>query len=164
MPNFAGMKQKEAKAKDLIGFISTLDDWYQDGATVEQVTTTKVILRMKNPITQYELTNSLCCYLQEKGLSYSKLRVEELEPGVFRLGMTADLKTLSSIRLDDCDVPSKVKDCSEKRLLSLIEKYYPDILDKIKDGEHRCFQTSTHYFVETDNNRYSFEKIYKNGR
>lgn len=157
------MKQKEAKAKDIIGFISSLDDWYQDGATVEMITNSKMILRMKNPITECELTNRMCSYLQERGLSYSKLRVEELEPGVFRLGVTADLKTLSSIRLDDCDVPSKVKDCSEKRLLSLIEKHYPDILDKIRDNEHRCFQTSTHYFVETDSDRYSFKKLYKNG-
>lgn len=156
------MKHKEAKAKDIIGFISTLDDWYQDGATVEQITTTKVILTLRHSMAKLELTNSLCDYLERKGLSYSKLRITETGNGVFRISTTAELKTLDSIRLDKCENTVGSRKCSDRRLLSLIERRYPNILDKIKD-DYRCFQTSTHYFVETGGDRYSFRKIYNNG-
>ena len=156
------MKQKEVKVRHIIGFVSTLDDWYQDGATVEQLTSTKVILRMRHSITKLELTNRLCDYLQRNGLPYSSLRIDETGDGVFRISTTGDLKTLSKIRLDKCEDTRGARKCSDRRLMILIEKYCPSVLANIRD-RHRCFQTNTHYFVETDSGNYSFRKIYNNG-
>jgi hypothetical protein len=156
------MKRKQVKAKDIIGFISTLDEWYQDQATVEQLTSTKLLLRMGHPMTKHELVNRLCDYLTDKGMSYSTLRVFEIGKGLFRISTTDDLKTLTKIRLDNDATPKGARKCSDKKLLTLVSKHYPNILSDLKD-EYMCSQTKTHYFIETSNKRYSFKKIFNNG-
>ena len=163
LSTFVPMKQEEINAKDIIDFVSTLDDWYKDGLTVERVTNTKVILNMKHPITKMELVSNLCDYLTEHGKSYSTLRIDDTGDGVFKICTTGDLMTLSKIKLDKCDDTRGSKKCSASRLRALIEKHCPNILDKINYDDCRCFQTRTHYFVDTGTEKYSFKKIYNNG-
>ena len=132
------MKQKDVKVRHIIEFVSTLDDWYQDGATVEQLTSTKVILRMRHSINKIELTHRLCDYLQRNGLPYSSLRISETGDGVFRISTTGDLKTLSKIRLDKCTDTRGARKCSDRRLMILIERHCPSVLDNIQH-RNRCF-------------------------